>query len=92
MANRAAWLKALSRLNVGADKEAAEPCPNCGRNQIRTRYIANPESRVGYALIWCDACLHGVSVSRVRAPDGAPIWPIEDPDPVAGVPVFKRDE
>lgn len=92
MANRTAWLKALSRLNISAERGAEEPCPNCGRIQLRNRYIVNPESRLGYVLVWCEACLHGVSVSRVRAPDGAPIWPMEDPASVAGIPIFERDD
>ncbi|MDX2699060.1 hypothetical protein PV416_42535 [Streptomyces ipomoeae] len=91
MSDRTAWLKALSRFNTG-DKENTEPCPNCGRSQLRVQYLANMESRVGYALFWCDACLHGISVSRVQVPEGAPVRPIDDPESLADIPHFERIE
>jgi hypothetical protein len=96
MADREAWLKALARVAEGHDpdddKAGSGPCPVCGRYRLQVRYIVDTSSRVGYALFWCDACLHGISVSRVRAPEGFRMWPIEDPASVAGVPDFTRDE
>ncbi|BBA96304.1 hypothetical protein RVR_1543 [Actinacidiphila reveromycinica] len=54
------------------------------------RYIVDPDSRVGYGLLWCGACLCGITVSRVRAPDGAPTRALSDPEASAGVPDFVR--
>ncbi|MFA7768707.1 hypothetical protein [Streptomyces sp. NRRL S-448] len=49
-------------------------------------------SRIGYALFWCAACLHGIAISRVRAPEGMPIWSIDDPGSTADVPEFIRHD
>ncbi|MFI2430377.1 hypothetical protein [Streptomyces sp. NPDC018693] len=67
-------------------------CPDCGQDRLQVRYIVHPDSRVGYVLLWCGACLHGISVSRVRAPEGMPTWSIDDPASVDGVPDFTRHE
>jgi hypothetical protein len=92
MADRSAWLAALAAARIGPADSAEGQCPQCGREWLRARYIADQESRLGYVLFWCDACLHGISVSRVRAPQGAPIWSLDDPESTAGVPEFQRDE
>jgi hypothetical protein len=92
MADREAWLKALARVAEGHGEAADSPCPVCGRDCLEVRYVVDDSSRVGYALFWCGACLHGISVSRVRAPEGVVTWPIGDPASVAGVPDFTRDD
>ncbi|ELP68265.1 hypothetical protein ACKI1I_00175 [Streptomyces turgidiscabies] len=91
MPDRGAWLKALARVADGHDEAGGGPCPACGRDGLRARYIVDAGSRIGYALLWCDACLHGIGVSRVRAPEGVRMWPIGDPASVAGVPDFTHD-
>ncbi|MFJ1598274.1 hypothetical protein [Streptomyces sp. NPDC088261] len=92
MADRGSWLRALALVADGRDVTGDEPCPNCGRDRLRVRYIVDPDSRTGHALFWCDACLHGITVSRVRAPEHMPTWPIGDPDSTAGVPDFVRHD
>jgi len=57
------------------EKGRTGPCPRCGANRVRFQYGGDKESRIGYLLIWCDACLHGVNVSRVRIPDDATVLP-----------------
>jgi hypothetical protein len=47
----------------------------------------NPETRIG-VLLWCGACLHGISVSRAQAPAGIPTWSLGDPATIDGVPDF----
>lgn len=92
MASRATWLRMLADAKIGTEDSAQGWCPNCGCEQLRARYIADPESRLGYALFWCTACLHGISVSRARAPEGVPVRPIGDPASTVGVPDFQREE
>lgn len=92
MTGRATWQQALARL---ADQEAKVDtiaCLDCGQLRLQVRYIVNPDTRVGYALFWCSSCLHGISVSRVRAPNGLPTWSIDDLSSLNGVPVFSRHE
>lgn len=67
-------------------------CPDCGARQLALRYVVDPDTRIGYALLWCDANLHGITVSRVQAPEGASIFPLGEPSAVEGVPDFYRHE
>ncbi|BAU82853.1 hypothetical protein SLA_1915 [Streptomyces laurentii] len=92
MADRAAWLRVLGRVADRQSEVGLVSCPDCGQDQLEVRYIVKHESRIGYVLLWCGKCLHGISVSRVRAPEGAPTWSIDDPASVEGVPNFARYE
>ncbi|MFJ4616599.1 hypothetical protein [Streptomyces sp. NPDC088812] len=95
MADRARWLHALAeltdRLSAAAEKGSAS-CPHCGENRLEYRYVVDPESRIGYVLLWCGACLHGISVSRVKAPEGVPVRSMYAPYPTQGVPPFTRPD
>ena len=91
MADREAWLKALMLVSDGPGEGVGVPCPNCGQCRIEVRYVVDADTRIGYALVWCHSCLHGISVSRVRASEGMRMWPIEDPESIVGVPRFARD-
>jgi hypothetical protein len=88
MGDRQAWLKLLAAAARESGETNRIPCPNCGRSELKVRYIVDSESRIGYALFWCEACLHGVSVSRVRAPEGILTYALDDPASIAGVPEF----
>ncbi len=92
MADRGAWLRALAPIADGQRATGSGPCPDCGRDQLKVRYIVDTNSRIGYALFWCAACLHGIAISRVRAPEGMPIWSIDDPGSTADVPEFIRHD
>lgn len=92
MADREAWLKALALITGPGVQSTETPCPNCGHHTLEVRYIADPDTRIGYVLFWCGTCLHGIRVSRARVPEGEPILPLDDPASVAGVPDFVRDE
>ncbi|MGW2276570.1 hypothetical protein [Streptomyces sp. NPDC001770] len=92
MAGRAAWLRALGKAADRPDGAGPGGCPDCGRMRLVARYLVEPGTRIGYVLFWCDACLHGISVSRVRAPEGFPAWPLDDPGSLDGVPEFTRHE
>ncbi|MBU2669852.1 hypothetical protein KOI35_40715 [Actinoplanes bogorensis] len=34
-------------------------------------YTGDPESRIGFATLWCDVGLDGIFLSRVGIPEGA---------------------
>ncbi|WP_159031254.1 hypothetical protein [Streptomyces acidiscabies] len=92
MADREAWLKALMLLSDTGGDASSSPCPDCGQYRLEVRYIVDAGSRIGYALFWCGACLHGVKVSRARAPEGVPIRLLDDSSAVADVPNFIRHD
>lgn len=92
VANRKAWLRALGEFIDHKAGRGVYACVDCGQQGLNVRYVVKAESRVGYALFWCNACLHGISISRVRAPEGCPVWSIDDDQSLAGVPEFLRHE
>jgi len=87
MSDRAIWLKTLP-LAVAAAADEPISCPTCGQKRLEFRYIGDPSTRIGYVLLWCNACLHGISVSRVRAPESVVMGGFDDPHALAGVPQF----
>ena len=91
MTGRAEWMALLPVLT--GDPPLCPACPCCGREAtLRTRYVVDRGTRVGYLLMWCDACLRGISISRVQAPEGAEARWFDDSDALAGVPEFTRCE
>jgi hypothetical protein len=92
MAGRQAWLTVLARVTDSRRATGAGPCPNCDKDQLEIRYIVDQETRLGYLRFWCHACLHGIAVSRACAPEGMSTRAIGDPDAIADVPDFTRDD
>ncbi|MGW4646322.1 hypothetical protein [Kitasatospora sp. NPDC004289] len=90
MANHDTWVRTLGRVADLRGDPGSLPCPDCSRDRLAVRYVVDPGTRIGYGLLWCDACLHGISLSRLRAPDGAAIRSIHDPAATEGVPDFIR--
>jgi predicted RNA-binding Zn-ribbon protein involved in translation (DUF1610 family) len=92
MANRQEWLRTLAVVIEAGGDTLSAPCPDCGELQLVLRYIVDTESRIGYALFWCNAGFHGISVSRVRAPDEIEAFTLGEPESLEGVPNFTRHE
>lgn len=92
MTDRAVWLRALGLVGGRRGEVGPVPCPDCGQDRLEVRYLVTPEDRLGYVLLWCGACLRGISVSRVRAPEGAPSRSVDDPASLEDVPDFERHE
>ncbi|MER6418671.1 hypothetical protein [Streptomyces sp. NPDC001137] len=90
MGARAAWLALLPAMT--GERQGQPSCPRCGHADLHARYIVDRETRIGYLLMWCSVCLHGISVSRVRANEGAEIRWFGDADALEGVPDFVRCE
>ena len=62
------WLNLVSKLAEHLDEVF---CPNCGKHMINYLYIGDEKTRMGYLQIWCESCLTGIYVSRVKAPEEA---------------------
>jgi hypothetical protein len=72
-----AWMSAFSRIHDAAPADADVACPSCDKGRVRVSYTGDPQSRIGYAIAWCDVCLHGIHLSRVRIPDGVEMLTFE---------------
>ncbi len=58
------------RLVIDIDEKNELICPECRVNNVEYQYVGDKESRVGYLVIWCNACNNGIRISRVKAPIG----------------------
>ena len=90
MTDREKWLKLVPLIAEGGITTAS--CPNCKRISLDFRYIVSPTDHIGYLLLWCNSCLHGISVSRVRAPKDVAVRWFDDPDALKDIPDFTRHE
>jgi hypothetical protein len=87
--SRKVWIKVLASINDNGDV-GNTPCPDCEEHRLEVRYMTMAPDRMGYLLFWCWACLHGISASRVKAPEGLPLWDVTDPRALTDVPDFVR--
>ncbi|SED73962.1 hypothetical protein SAMN05428945_5351 [Streptomyces sp. 2224.1] len=88
MHQRDSWIALIP--SVTAAEREPVPCPRCSKTQLDYRYIIDPKTRLGYLLLWCNACLHGITVSRVKAPAGVKARSMDDPRALTDVPEFTR--
>jgi hypothetical protein len=68
------WL----RLFDVEDENSKKECPNCGHAAIHFQYVGDLRVRIGFLDIWCDSCIHGVHISRIRAPEHVSMISFED--------------
>ncbi len=47
------------------------PCPDGDGGRLRITYTGSPQSRVGFATLWCDVGRNGIFLPRVGIPEGA---------------------
>jgi hypothetical protein len=78
-----AWVRAYARI---VDGHGDQPCPRCREGVIGWRIIGDLETRIGYAVLWCTACAHGTSISRLKAAPGMPMRAFDDPAATDGIP------
>jgi len=72
-------------LEMVSGREVA--CPKCESGPVSWRLVADPTTRLGYALLWCARCGTGTHLSRIRVPDGLEFVSILDPKAASsGVP------
>ncbi|MFG1673094.1 hypothetical protein [Micromonospora sp. NPDC049282] len=83
-----AWLAAYNRIRDAAPKSVEVTCPSCGRGRVHVSWTGDPVTRIGYAVVWCDACEKGIYLSRVGVPDGVEMFTFDTPEEVrdAAVP------
>jgi hypothetical protein len=84
------WSRLTARIIQGETSTEEEICPNCGARTVRCVALGNESTRMGYALCWCDTCLNGISISRIKVHEDFPLHPFSvDPD-LLNVPRFKE--
>ncbi len=74
-----AWLSVYVGLVDTAPDPRTHACPNCGHFEVRYRFVAEPSSRIGFCLLWCEQCHHGATISRVKVPPGMALLNISEP-------------
>ena len=50
-------------------------CANCYQLGIDFQFIGDSQTKIGFMVIWCPLCFHGIHLSRVDIPDQAQILP-----------------
>lgn len=81
------WIHAFAemqdKLIVGAEEKMIF-CPSCGLHNLQLSYVAQPATRVGYACLWCNTCLQGIWLSRVKVPLGVEFTSLDEaPEEIA---------
>ncbi|EDN9715654.1 TPA: hypothetical protein ACSY4D_02150 [Listeria monocytogenes] len=63
------WIRLASVIPDYIDKLDELKCPNCKHNEIHYVYVGDLASRIGFEVVWCNNCLRGIQISRVRVPE-----------------------
>ena len=72
------WLLLLPKINESSDKIDSLICPYCGKKEIDYLYIGYKKDMIGYVQVWCNACKHGVYISRIIIPENAKMIEMDD--------------
>jgi hypothetical protein len=70
------WSAALDRILSDVASIADEACPSCGAKNLHIAFTGNPETRLGYASLWCDTSMDGIFTSRLHIPAGVAVIPV----------------
>lgn len=83
------WIKASFKIKEDPDNCI---CPQCSNIGLRIQYIGDLDKRTGYALVWCDNCLHGIHISRTFIPADVHALPfsVSTEEIARYVPAFRR--
>lgn len=90
MGNFSLWLKLSADISSNPDKNIAHSCPECQSEAIDFQYVGDITSRVGYLAIWCNSCLNGIHLSRVKVPESADLLAFDDSKVKERIPVYKQ--
>lgn len=84
------WLDAVKAIASGLDDDTLPICPACRRQPVDYLYVGDATTRLGYLVVWCNACQQGVRISRAQAPVHAHFMTFTEPDSAfaARVPAF----
>ena len=66
-----AWFDAFTAIRDAWPTRIEVPCPDGDGGRLHITYTGNPESRIGFATLWCDVGRNGIFLSRVGIPEGA---------------------
>ena len=86
------WLDAFIELADTVGDEGSPVCPQCGYRTLRLQYVGDLTTRIGFAALWCDNCRRGMTLSRVKAPNGVHMLPFDADEAVlaAAIPNFEE--
>ncbi len=63
------WLAVFKKLYEQLPDRSGLVCPNCGSVAINYQYVGDAATRIGFLALWCNKCLVGIQLSRVKAPE-----------------------
>ncbi|GAA1643094.1 hypothetical protein [Actinoplanes couchii] len=72
-----AWFTAFTTMRDAWPARVDVPCPDGDQGRLHITYTGNPESRVGFATMWCEVGRNGIFLPRVGIPDGAEMLPFD---------------
>lgn len=85
------WLSIAEKIREATPNSLKLNCPNCNSCKIGYEFIGDDQEKVGYFLIWCNDCLEGVHISRIKIPERAKIIPFEaSSELISHIPNFKK--
>jgi len=64
------WMSAYARAAENPAEPPDSPCPGCGRIGLRPVYTSG-DHLLGYASMWCPACMTGIATCRTAIPADA---------------------
>ena len=57
------WVKSIP----ASDKDLVDcQCPSCEGRGLSYQYFGLAENEFGWKIVWCDKCLTGIRISRVK--------------------------
>ena len=57
-------------------------CPRCTALSLQSAIIGDPETLIGFAVIWCTSCKTAARISRVLAPRQEEVVPFDQGEDV----------
>ncbi|MDR6226825.1 hypothetical protein [Desmospora profundinema] len=76
--SRNEWYKLIGEIHDNLPDVPSLQCPHCGQKKVDFQYMGDPKTRIGFLVIWCNACLHGIHISRAIAPEQAKMLSFDD--------------
>ena len=69
--NWEAWFDAFTRIRDAWPERIEVPCPDGDAGRLHITYTGSPDSRIGFATLWCNLGRNGIFLPRVGIPEGA---------------------
>jgi len=65
------WIKVAATIAKESQEISNISCPHCKDKNLDYLYIGDEKTHIGYVQIWCNTCLTGINISRVKIPKEA---------------------